>query len=151
MIQFTLMYPPFLTSMLASKGLCSYIWKVSLKKHSSALRGLHTTQALSLYIWQSSWHHWPLSQRSIPNSLIISQTPHLNWIHHISHSQRGHINWDEGSERWSRSLVCSSGIGVNDARMTVIYRVRELGWYEVLFRADECFLVKLSRCMSIVL
>jgi len=47
------------------------------------------------------------------------------------------ISQYEGSERQSRSLVCSSGIGVKDARMTAIYRVRELRWYEDLLRADE--------------
>jgi len=42
-------------------------------------------------------------------------------------------------------------MGVKDARMTFV-KEREVGWYENLSRADECFfLVKLSRFMSIVL
>ena len=31
-----------------------------------------------------------------------------------------------------------SGMGVEDARMTAVYRVREFGWYEDILRADEC-------------
>src|SRR5882724_7829507 len=58
---------------------------------------------------------------------------------------------DEGSDRQSRSLVHSSVMGVEDARMTFI-REREIGWCKNLSRADECSsLVKLSRFMSIVL
>ena len=58
---------------------------------------------------------------------------------------------DEGSDRWSRSLVCSSVMGVEDARMTFVEE-REIGWCEILSRADECSsLVKLSRFMSVVL
>src|SRR5882724_7704026 len=44
---------------------------------------------------------------------------------------------DEGSDRRSRSLVCSSVIGVEDARMTSV-KEREVQWYENLSRADEC-------------
>ena len=47
------------------------------------------------------------------------------------------ISQDKGSERQSRSLVHSSVIGIEDARMTVVYRERELRWYEDLLRADE--------------
>src|SRR5882724_7901743 len=43
----------------------------------------------------------------------------------------------EGSDRRSRSLVCSSVMGVKDARMTFI-KEREVRWYENLSRADEC-------------
>src|SRR5882724_5784999 len=58
---------------------------------------------------------------------------------------------DEGSDRRSRSLVRSSVMGVEDARMTSV-KEREIGWCENLLRADECSsLVKLSRFMSIVL
>src|SRR5882724_2974207 len=61
------------------------------------------------------------------------------------------MSQDEGSDRRSRSLVCSSVMGVKDARMTFI-KEREVRWYENLSRADECsFLVKLSRLMSVVL
>jgi len=38
------------------------------------------------------------------------------------------MSQDEGSDRQSRSLVCSSVMGVKDARMTyVIEREREVG------------------------
>ena len=48
------------------------------------------------------------------------------------------ISQDEGYDRQSRSLACSSVIGVKDARMTaIIERERELRWYEDLLRADE--------------
>jgi len=43
---------------------------------------------------------------------------------------------DEGSDRQSRSLVHSSVMGVEDARMTSVNR--EVGWYGNLSRADEC-------------
>src|SRR5882724_13490398 len=73
---------------------------------------------------------------------------------HTSSSGGCETQWmsrDEGSDRQSRSLVCSSVIGVEDARMTSI-KEREIGWCENLSRADECSpLVKLSRFMSIVL
>ena len=42
------------------------------------------------------------------------------------------ISQDEGSDRRSRSLVCSSVMGVEDARVTSVIereRERELGWY----------------------
>ena len=56
-----------------------------------------------------------------------------------------------GSDRRSRSLVCSSVMGVEDARMTSVEE-REIGWCENFSRADECSsLVKLSRFMSVVL
>src|SRR5882724_2786708 len=58
---------------------------------------------------------------------------------------------DEGSDKRSRSLVCSSVMGVEDARMTSV-KEREIGWCENLLRANECSsLVKLSRFMSVVL
>ena len=49
------------------------------------------------------------------------------------------MSQDEGSDRQSRSLVCSSVMGVEDARMTSVKRERggEVGWYENLLRADE--------------
>jgi len=49
---------------------------------------------------------------------------------------------EEGSDRQSRSLVHSSVIGVEDARVTSV-REREIGQYENLSRADECSLVNL--------
>jgi len=59
--------------------------------------------------------------------------------------QQGHMsvtgrNRDEGSDRRSRSLVHSSVMGVEDARLTSVERERggEVGWYENLSRADEC-------------
>jgi len=48
------------------------------------------------------------------------------------------MSLDEGSDIKSRSLVCSSVMGVEDARMTFV-KEREVGWYENLSRADECF------------
>jgi len=58
---------------------------------------------------------------------------------------------DEGSDRRSRSLICSSVMGVKDARMTSV-KEREIGRCENLSRVDECSsLVKLSRFMSVVL
>src|SRR5882724_3315950 len=61
------------------------------------------------------------------------------------------MSQDEGSDRRSRSLVRSSVMGVEDARMTSV-KEREIGWCENLSRADECSsLVKLSRFMSVVL
>ena len=60
------------------------------------------------------------------------------------------MSWDEGSDRRSRSLICSSVMGVKDARMTFC-KEREVGWCKNLSRADEFPLVKLSRFMSVVL
>jgi len=42
--------------------------------------------------------------------------------------------------RMTRSLICSSVMGVEDARMTSVNRERggEVRWYENLSRADEC-------------
>ena len=47
------------------------------------------------------------------------------------------MSQDEGSDRQSRSLVCSSVMGIKDARMTSVNREREVGWYKDLSRADE--------------
>ena len=61
------------------------------------------------------------------------------------------MSLDEGSDRQARSLVHSSVMGVEDARMTFV-KEREVGWYENPSRADECSsLIKLSRFMSVVL
>src|SRR5882724_6815061 len=75
----TLIYPPFLTSTLASKRtMLIKIWKVLLKKSiHRLLKDFHTTQSLSL-LWKSSWHLRPPSQRSILNSWIIYQSLHLS-------------------------------------------------------------------------
>src|SRR5882724_2989900 len=72
------MYPPFLTSRLASKRtMLIKIWKVLLKKSiHRLLRDFHITQSLSL-LWKSSWHLRPPSQRSVLNSWIIYQSLHL--------------------------------------------------------------------------
>jgi len=76
-IRFTWMYPPSLTSTLASKGLRSWIWKVLLKSIHRLLRDFHTTRPLTL-LQKSSWHLRPPSQRSIPNSWIIYLSLHLD-------------------------------------------------------------------------
>src|SRR5882724_3237737 len=75
----TLIYPPFLTSTLASKRtMLIKIWKVSLKKSiHRLLRDFHITRSLSL-LWKSSWHLQPPSQRSILNSWIVYQSLHLS-------------------------------------------------------------------------
>src|SRR5882724_8951992 len=75
----TLIYPPFLTSTLASKRtMLIKIWKVLLKKSiHRLLKDFHTTQSLSL-LWKSSWHLRPPSQRSILHSWIVYQSLHLN-------------------------------------------------------------------------
>src|SRR5882724_1982811 len=72
------MYPPFLTSRLASKRtMLIKIWKVLLKKSiHRLLRDFHITQSLSL-LQKSSWHLRSPSQRSILNSWIVYQSPHL--------------------------------------------------------------------------
>src|SRR5882724_4782131 len=72
------MYPPFLTSTLASKRtMLTKIWKVLLKKSiHQLLRDFHITRSLSL-LRKSSWHLQPPSQRSILNSWIIYQSLHL--------------------------------------------------------------------------
>ena len=44
---------------------------------------------------------------------------------------------DEGSDRQSRSLVHSSVMGVEDARMTSV-KEREVRWYENISRANKC-------------
>src|SRR5882724_8830420 len=79
MTRLTLMYPPFLTSTLASKKEYAHkIWKVLQKEHSSALeRFSHHPISLSL-LRKSSWHLRPPSQRSILNSWIVYQSLHLN-------------------------------------------------------------------------
>src|SRR5882724_10728831 len=41
-------------------------------------KDLYTTQPLSLYLQKSSWHLQSPSQRSVLNSWIIYQTPHLD-------------------------------------------------------------------------
>src|SRR5882724_11673534 len=73
------MYPPFLTSTLASKRTTlTKIWKVLLKKSiHRLLKDFHTTQSLSL-LRKSSWHLQPPSQRSILNSWIVYQSLHLS-------------------------------------------------------------------------
>ena len=56
-------------------------------------------------------------------------------------SSRGCEMWwmsqDEGSDRRSKSLVCSSVIGVEDARMTAVIERKGTRWYENLLRSDE--------------
>src|SRR5882724_10662803 len=73
------MYPPFLTSRLASKRtMLIKIWKVLLKKSiHRLLRDFHIIQSLSL-LRKSSWHLRPPSQRSILNSWIVYQSLHLD-------------------------------------------------------------------------
>jgi len=67
------MYPPFLTSILASKGLHSYIWKCFTKIIHQLSIDLHTTQALSL---------------SITAVILASSTPiteeHTKLLDHLS-------------------------------------------------------------------
>src|SRR5882724_10651544 len=79
MTRLTLMYPPFLTSTLASKKEYAHkIWKVLQKEHSSALeRFSHHPISLSL-LRKSSWHLRPPSQRSILNSWIVFQSLRLS-------------------------------------------------------------------------
>src|SRR5882724_9450661 len=74
----TLIYPPFLTSTLASKRtMLIKIWKVLLKKSIyRLLRDFHITRSLSL-LQKSSWHLRPPSQRSILNSWMVYQSLHL--------------------------------------------------------------------------
>src|SRR5882724_4697973 len=70
------MYPPFLTSMLASKR-TTLIHLESFTKKSihQLLRDFHTTRSLSP-LRKSSWHLRPPSQRSILNSWIVYQSLH---------------------------------------------------------------------------
>src|SRR5882724_10097262 len=72
------MYPPFLTSTLASKRTTlTKIWKVLLKKSiHQLLRDFHITRSLSL-LQKSSWHLQPPLQRSVLNSWIVYQSLHL--------------------------------------------------------------------------
>src|SRR5882724_9714025 len=81
------MYPPFLTSRLASKRtMLIKIWKVLLKKSiHRLLRAFHIIQSLSL-LQKSSWHLRPPSQRSILNSWIVYQS------HHLGSSIMSHIH-----------------------------------------------------------
>src|SRR5882724_7556957 len=81
------MYPPFLTSMLASKRTTLIkIWKVLLKKSIYwLLRDFHITRSLSL-LQKSSWHLRPPSQRSVLNSWIVYQS------HHLGSSIASHIH-----------------------------------------------------------
>src|SRR5882724_2462378 len=86
------MYPPFLTSTLASKRtMLTKIWKVLLKKSiHRLLRDFHITRSLSL-LRKSSWHLQPPSQRSVltPGSSIrafISAHPSR-----LTSTRRGHI------------------------------------------------------------
>src|SRR5882724_9486828 len=71
------MYPPFLTSTLASKRtMLIHLESFTEKSIHQLLRDFHTTQSLSL-LQKSSWHLQPPSQRSILNSWIIYQSLHL--------------------------------------------------------------------------
>src|SRR5882724_3451567 len=72
------MYPPFLTSTLASKRtMLIHLESFTKKSIHQLLRDFHTTQSLSL-LQKSSWRLQPPSQRSILNSWIIYQSLHLD-------------------------------------------------------------------------
>src|SRR5882724_10471655 len=72
------MYPPFLTSTLASKRtMLIHLESFTKKSIHQLLRDFYTTQSLSL-LQKSSWHLRPPSQRSKLNSWIIYQSLHLS-------------------------------------------------------------------------
>jgi len=91
------MYPPFLTSMLTSKGLCSYIWKGSLKDHSSALnRASYHLSSLSLYgshpgIFDPYHRGAYQTPRLSLRALVSTDPPHLTPPQRRHISQSGHF------------------------------------------------------------
>src|SRR5882724_5549948 len=108
MTRLTLMYPPFLTSTLASKKDYAHkIWKVLQKEHSSALeRFSHHLISLSL-LRKSSWHLRPPSQMSVLNSWIVYQSLHLG-PSIVSHIHLKKTYWPKLSQR----VLSASGFTV---------------------------------------
>src|SRR5882724_197345 len=90
MIWFTLMYPPFLTSTLPSKGLHSYIWKISTKIIHQISRDFHKVSSLSIMavILASST---PITEEHTKLLDCLSE-PSSQLIHHISHPPKEDVS-----------------------------------------------------------
>src|SRR5882724_10407055 len=108
MTRLTLMYPPFLTSTLASKRTTLInLESFTKEEHSLALeRFSHHPISLSL-LQRSSWHLRPPSHRSILNSWIVYQSLHLG-SSIVSHIHPKKMYWP----KLSRRVLSASGFMV---------------------------------------